>query len=281
MQTDLTKHEPMTYAAYHNMPGVRSSLLAQMLDSPAMYRHVKSNPIEPKPAMLLGTAIHTAVLQPDLFESEIVVWTGGARRSDAKKAEYAEFARDAIDNHKTVVDAGQRVKAKRIAGAVMADPESADIINSSEKEVVYTWTDPWTGIDCKARIDLVRDDGAVFDLKSTRTADPFLFARQSQDLDYWMRLAMYRVGAALVSPVPEVGIIAAWTGLPYFGYVHAYELQETHLAYGEDEYFGCLKRLKECLDTDVWPGPAFPPYLDRPAYSMPKKDAGPLDFDGI
>src|SRR5690606_26638227 len=54
--------------AYHRWPVASQTVLKIMRDrSPAHARQYMLTPPEPTPAMVLGQAIHMAILQPDLF----------------------------------------------------------------------------------------------------------------------------------------------------------------------------------------------------------------------
>lgn len=272
-------HEPMTYAEYHNMPGVRSSSLIHILDSPAMYNFKLLNPKPPTDALVLGSAVHTSVLEPDRFPLDFVVWTGGDRRSKVAKARWAAFQFEAEESGQTIVTQAQYDIALRVRDAVYANPEAAEIIAVSTHENTHTWTDPETGLLCKCRTDIELPDGSLVDLKTGRNIGQRLFGMAAEDYAYWMRMAMYVVGLTETRPVPKVSIIAALNCAPFMGYVTVYKLRAEQLAYGEQQFYECLRRVKECQQSGIWPGPVFDDYLERPAYAMPDED--PVDFSGI
>ena len=56
---------------YHAMPGASASRLNTMFKkSPAHMKHMIESPEEPTSAMIIGTATHSAILEPDLFQKE-------------------------------------------------------------------------------------------------------------------------------------------------------------------------------------------------------------------
>src|SRR5690606_26886762 len=58
---------------YHRWPAASQTVLKIMRDrSPAHARQYMLTPPEPTPAMVLGAAIHAAILQPDVFARQYV-----------------------------------------------------------------------------------------------------------------------------------------------------------------------------------------------------------------
>ena len=55
---------------YHAMPGASASRLKQLQRSAAHMRYAMDNPQEPTQAMIIGTATHSAILEPVLFAKE-------------------------------------------------------------------------------------------------------------------------------------------------------------------------------------------------------------------
>ena len=62
-------------ADYHKNPAVSSSMAKLALESMQLYRDHQAGLVERKetPSMMLGTAIHAAVLEPELFKSDFIV----------------------------------------------------------------------------------------------------------------------------------------------------------------------------------------------------------------
>ena len=71
---------------YHLHPAVGHSGLVRIMRSPAHYREYVAHPPEPTPAMQLGTAFHTALLEPDRFGQSFVVAPKFDRRTKDGKA---------------------------------------------------------------------------------------------------------------------------------------------------------------------------------------------------
>ena len=60
-------------AEYTDAKGIRSSLLKQILITPAHYQFALQHPKETTAAMSLGTALHAALLEPAAFDAAFAV----------------------------------------------------------------------------------------------------------------------------------------------------------------------------------------------------------------
>jgi hypothetical protein len=128
----------MSYAEYVGVPGVRWSHLRELKTSPLHYS-VRSQTEHPDtPSTVLGRQVHAAVFEPELFETEYVVCDLNRNSNDWKafKAEH---------DPEMIMKTAERDNALRIAEAVRADPDAADVLAlPGEAEQVVTWTDPTT-----------------------------------------------------------------------------------------------------------------------------------------
>ena len=70
---------------YHAAPGASASRLKQLKRSAAHMKYDMDNPQEPTPAMIIGSATHSAILEPDLFVKEWGRLPEGDGRSKAVK----------------------------------------------------------------------------------------------------------------------------------------------------------------------------------------------------
>lgn len=256
----------MNESEYRAAPGVNWSTLKHMGKSPLHYRHaVDAPPTDPTPAMILGTAMHLLTLQPER-EGEIAVWDGDRRGKEwaAFKAENAAkliLKRDDYDN------------AKAMALAVLEHPVAAALLAHTVREAPVFWTDPATGLLCKARLDAAKP-GAVIDLKSARDVSPRAFGRQSAALDYPGQLAHYHEAwVEYAKHDVSCYIIAVESDVPHD--VAVYELDDVVMAAARARRRAYLDRVAECTATGIWPGqvPDLAP-LDIPTYYLEDTDNG-------
>ena len=76
---------------YHKAYGLSCSDLKVMLRSPAHYHASLLFPQKTTPEMLLGSALHTAVLQPELFDEEYMELPKLDRRTKEGKELYKSY----------------------------------------------------------------------------------------------------------------------------------------------------------------------------------------------
>lgn len=235
----------MNFAAYCQVDAVNWSTLKCMSASPLHYRHRLETPRDDTPAMRFGRACHTAVLEPDRFPLEWVVFDG-RRAGNA----WAEFA--AVNADRGILTRSEYETALAVRDAVHAHPAAAKLLAGCEYEQTVLWNDPDTGIACKARPDAVNKRTLV-DLKTTRTIDARKFGRVAYDLDYFGQLAFYAEGLAITTGrYYEAFIVAVESECPHD--VGVFAVEPDSLAAAADRSHEYLERVAQCRTADDWPG---------------------------
>lgn len=255
-------------SVYDSWGAINFSRLEPFSRSAAHAREYMTNPPEPNAQMVIGQAVHVAVLEPALFESLYVSAPDDApeRRSKADKAWWAAF--EAAAGERTVLKPDEYKRVLLIRDAVWAKPRAAQILSgeANARECSIVWTDETTGELCKARLDLLSGylGGALIDLKTTRDASAWKFGRDAAAFDYPGQLAFYRDGLnALVPRDRPVFIIAIEQEPPFASAI--YELDGDVLSEGRRRYRKYLDTFAECKRSGVWP--SYPDAMLRvPAY---------------
>lgn len=182
-----------TNEQYHRGPGVSKSALdvvanASMRHYWHRYLNPDREPEEPTPALVLGSAVHSIILEPDLFTSQYVANPGIERRSNAGKAEYAAF----IAEHagKTILTDEQMQQCLAIRDAVHLHPVAAGLLTGGKSEQSVFAADPETGELIKCRIDYLAED-LIVDVKTTDDASPAGFGKSSANYRYPHQVAWY------------------------------------------------------------------------------------------
>ena len=253
MLFDLTNHPGLTNEAYHELEAVSPSRLKVLARSPLHYWDRFLAPdrekSEPTAAMQLGTALHTAVLEPELWDSTIAVPPHAFdRRTKAGKERADAFAAESEGCLVLTPDDADTVR--RMVDAVRRHPAAAFLLElPGRREASYTWIDPETGLACKTRPDWhSEDDFAVVDLKSTKDASRVEFAKSIANLDYHVQAAWNRRALGkerfLTIEVENVR--------PYA--VAVYPASAAMLAAGERRIDRAMEQLAECWRTGIWPG---------------------------
>lgn len=241
-----------SYEAYRATGGVNISSLLLMARSPLHYKHATTPGAEPQPdtdAMAFGRLVHLAILEPDKYRSDVAVWTGGRRAGK-------EWDAWQLDNagkvHATKSEAAQ---CEAMSLAVWSHPIAEPYLAlPGLAEVTMRWTHP-SGIECKSRLDFyVPGTGTVIDLKTSRDASEFAFARSAASLKYATRAAFYVDAVRYATgSMPNSYVLLVVEKTPPHAVV-CYRLSECDIEHGRVEYERLLARLKECIEADRWPG---------------------------
>ena len=229
-----------SFSDYWSRPGTNWSRLKHMSDSPLHYHYHLTHPIEDTTRLLLGRAVHTAVLEPDAFPLAYAVYDG-ARRAGK---DWETFS--AANASKSILKASEYQLCLDVRDAVRGNPRAVELL-SGDSEVTRTWTDDSTGIACKARLDHLSD--ALVDLKTTASIEQHRFEATAARMVYHGQLAYYRRS---IGDAPPVYMIAVEIDPPHD--VAVYRVDEEALGYGDMLVAGLLRRVQECTAANEWPG---------------------------
>lgn len=163
-------------AAYDAHDALNQSGAKLVLVSAGHYKAYLDAPDKDTPALKMGRLVHLFCLQPELFNSEVVVVSADApkkptaKQREAKKPKpetleaikyWDEFEASAAG--KIVCDADEYAEAIQIAGAMKAQADSWGITPVAT-ELCLTAT--YMGIPIKAQLDLITADGWIYDYKT-------------------------------------------------------------------------------------------------------------------
>jgi hypothetical protein len=234
-----------------------SSGLRQMLRTPAHYRAYRdgtSADARDTPAKAIGRAIHTKVLEPELFDEQYVV----SPCSDRRLKEFKEFA--ARHQDRTILVAKDMATIEGGAASIRGHERAHSLISTAYVEHTLIWQDEETGIWLKIRPDaLCLEEGVCGDVKSTDDASEEGFLRSCRTYYYDVQAAMYKEGLrACFGRDFDFAFIAVEKDPPYG--VALYGAPDEMLEDGRRLFRKALHRLAHCRDTDEWPG--YQPHQD-------------------
>ena len=196
-----------TNAEYHGYrEAISKSRLANMSVCPAYFKWCEDNPQEPSEDMVLGSAFHKIVLEPETFGDEFVVMPNFDRRTKEGKLKYAEFVE--LSEGKTVIIQDQLETICGMRDSIMSNPYARKLINGNVEQSMY-FTDDLTKVECKCRPDVwrkVADRVVITDLKSAKSVMPNEFMRDCVKYHYDLQTAMYRSGVSKVLNIPKENI---------------------------------------------------------------------------
>jgi hypothetical protein len=239
--------------AYHLNPAISKSHLDQVNRSPAHYwmRYLDParQPTPPTEAMLIGTATHTAILEPHLWSEQVAVAPDGInRRTKEGKEAWAAFEADSTG--KVVLKPEDAAVVRRMAEAVHQHPASSFLLDlPGVCEASYFWTDTETGLECKVRPDWHSEDRRLLvDVKTTDDASPEAFKRSCAKFRYHVQAAWYLRGLQ----AEQFLFIAVEKQPPHL--VGVYVATPEMVAAGGRAADRNLTTIAECRAADRWPG---------------------------
>lgn len=244
-------------ADYHGGPGISKSGLDQIARSPLHYwaRYLDPNrtPTEPTPSMKLGTAIHTAVLEPGEFAARHHVAPVVDRRTKDGKATWEAALAAAAEAGAELISNDDAITCMAIANVVRSHPTARKVFATGQAEMSCYWTDRETGLLCKCRPDWLALPFIV-DLKSTGDASAEGFQRSAWNWRYWVQAAWYVDGVEQATGQrPDAFVFAAFEKAPPYACAFYYA-DQAMLDMGRAEYRRLLRILADCMSSDRWPG---------------------------
>jgi hypothetical protein len=258
-------------AEYHKLPLCSKHALDTLAEySPMHLQWHRQNPPKPTAAMIFGSAVHTAVLEPEKFDAEFLV--AGQCGSTVKKSgercanpgiKFTEQTGWVCGTHgkglssqvdeSRLISAEDKEKIVNIVRAIGFNRAASELLNAEGKnEASAFFTHPKTRTECKLRADGIRPGWeCVLDIKTCENASRREFEKAIANYRYFLQAAFYQDG------LKEVGIeinsfvfIACEKSAPYG--VATYRLMDEAIQAGREEYMRDLAIYAECERTGRW-----------------------------
>jgi hypothetical protein len=259
---------------YRQEPAANYSTLKKMA-VPALARYERDHPKPPSPAMVLGSAVDCYLLEPDRFADTYEVpepgdksWPNatcpvcGAQPLAPCTTKKGEPSKRCCAGRRELHDAGSKrvlsweqwQQVQSIVGAVRSHRHARTMIELSRHQVSLFWTDKWTGINCKARLDMAAK-GWLGDLKTCGAgmASRGEWPRHAWKLGYQYQVALYSDGwQALTGELLPWLWLCVETSAPHLIGIH--RAAEAWLIRGRELYRQALRTWAECEASGEWPG---------------------------
>lgn len=236
--------------------GVATNSILKIIDTQTLghYLHyIKTGqdedaaPVKDTEAQLIGRAFHCYVLEPERFASTYGKLPDfGSMQSAKNRARRDEWLgyqpKDRVFLHPRQFDlvAGMRESLMRHRTARL-------MVERGQREVVFRWIDPETGLACQSKIDLF-DEGLAFalDLKSCLSASEDLFGRTIANYRYHVQHAMYAEASKAVGlPIKNFLLVPVEKEPPYFSAI--YQIDEAAEEKGFELLARSLRKLADAM----------------------------------
>jgi hypothetical protein len=250
------------YHSHHE--GISSTGLKTMLRSSAHFKYKPAR--SPSRAMMIGTAIHAALLEPEYFKNSYIVLTSKVK--DRKAAEYKQAVKD--HGEELVLMSGESDKVIGMQEAVLSNPLMASrLTGKGWRELSLFVRDFDTGVLVRVRFDLLLESGIIVDLKKTQDARQEAFSKSINTYEYDLSAALYADAFewATGEQVP-FEFAAVEEEMPHG--CKLYRPCETTMQEGRRKYRLALDTFAECEKTGVWPSLPCdePEIISLPSYRM-------------
>lgn len=240
--------------AYHADPvpgGSLSSSGARKLlppSCPAKFRQWADHPEPPSDAMDLGTAAHKLVLGAgiDIHIVEAPDYRTKAAREERDEASAAG---------KLPLLPKENAQVHAMADAIRSHPKLGRIFvpGNGRPEQSMFCRDPETGVWLRSRLDWMTDRALIVDLKTSKSANPYSFARSAADFGYHVQDAFYRhVYQVVTGEWPRFVFVVIEKEPPYL--VSVCQFDDASVAYGSELVRQAIERYRDCTEAGVWPG---------------------------
>lgn len=267
---DIRIVQDMPAEQYHASTELSKSGLDQFKRSPAHYKAwldgQETN--ETTPAMVFGSAVHCALLEPKKFESEYSVFSGD-RRTKAGKEEYETLKARGIK----LISAEDQEAIRRMQQNILTHNAASKLIKPGTYHAEVSVFGEINGIKTKARMDILPHFEAVNgdcigDIKTTSDASPAEFAKSIANFRYHVQAAWY----LRFFPTRTRFVFIAIEKTPPYE-LAVYELDQQAIDLGNYEIDRQLELFRSCQDFDSWPGYSTQTTtLNLPTWAYTKKD---------
>jgi hypothetical protein len=254
VKTALQGLHELVAADYHALNAINKTGLDYIAKSPAHYQAYLKEPQEPTDAMIIGTATHYGVFEPELLYKNFFARPEGIDgRTKDGKARLEELGRQ--NAGKTMIKADEMAMIEGMMKSVRGHKLASQLISGGKAEMSAIAQDQEYGVLCKARPDYIRSDDTIIDLKTTDDASFFAFQRKVKGFRYHVQAAWYldTVNAAIGREQFKQFVLLVVEKSAPFGLI-VYELDADAIKIGRIEARQNLKVYAECLKKNEWPG---------------------------
>jgi hypothetical protein len=268
----------ITNEQYHASAGISRSKLMLLDKSPYHFWYETMSGLADKqeatPAMNIGSAFHTMLLEPANFQREFCVkpklegMPPSVLMKEVGKEQYEQVkaARTAVQNRnnelmeefkqhsegKILLSEDQFAKVSKMVELVSKHEIVTTLLDEAVYEQSIFWTDKETGLQFKTRPD-IWSSKMVVDLKTTNNASAYSFMRSALEYGYYLQAGMaHEACKALDKPFDMFVILACEKEAPHVPAI--YIMKDDALQFGINQFTNYKRKLKKCLDENKWEG---------------------------
>tara|TARA_E500000331_G_C17252275_1_gene711692 strand:+ start:1560 stop:2471 length:912 start_codon:yes stop_codon:yes gene_type:complete len=219
-------------------------------------------------ALVVGSATHCYILEPDKFDSRFVIAPKIDKRTKAGKEEWAEFEKTLVRKDGRDIEAiteeefGMIVNMKK---AVQNHGLARSLLSEGISEETIVWNDEKTGCLMKGKLDWRRpEEKIIIDLKTTRDASREGVLKSAFNYRYHVQQSVYIDGVQTITGENDYRFMFIFVEkYPPYG-VSVIELDDVAYDLGHKQYITDIEKVTLWLEiarnrlqegmTDVFSG---------------------------
>lgn len=268
---DGKQHPRLPAEVYHSSARISRSdlVLLKLPNTPADFMYERGIVEPPSAAMVRGSALHTAILEPDLFEQQFALMpldAKNAKKEDKQRiqdflAENEAEGRQVVgwDYRRRQLALGEVQTLIEVPKRVREDPYIRRVLQGPGfTEVSVAWD--VDGVGKRARIDRTyygEDGPVVVDLKSVGQRGGAwgpTFARDMANRELQMQAGHYLEGMTeSTGEEHRLWLFVAYECVPPYK-VALHPLSDEAIEQGRRECVAATDLFRRCRDADEWPG---------------------------
>lgn len=236
----------MPSEVYHAHDSISNSGLKLVERSPAHYKYAPKR--EAGRNMVIGSALHMAVLEPAIFYSTYIVANGA---KDRRSKEYKDLC--TAHEEEFILMPNEYERIMDIWRSLMNDDSIASLMMlPGQNELSGFSIDPKTGVTCRHRFDKLLNGSIAIDLKTSIDARPDAFSRASYNYNYHVQAAFYMDQFDWITGVEidDFIFIVVESESPYA--CKMYRLDAESINVGRDTYRRALDEYAKCKASGIW-----------------------------
>jgi exodeoxyribonuclease VIII len=230
---------------YHAHNSISNSGLTLVARSPAHYFFAA--PWQQTRAIEIGSAFHTALLEPERFETEYMAVSVDDRRS----VEYKDAAK--IHGREKTLKKSEGDSIAVMLESINANEDAANLFKKEGwAEVSIFVEDPETGLVMRCRFDWLTEDGEAVDLKKTQDCREWAFSKSLYNYRYHCQAAMYShiYKIATGSPLKSFQFLAVEEQPPCANIL--FDIDHFAKQYGFTEYRKAMTEYAKAFESGIW-----------------------------
>lgn len=209
---------------------------------------------EPTNAMIMGSAFHCMILEPETFNDRYAIMPEPVLLKEVGKEQYQlykELMAQTEESGKTVLPYGMYVDLGKMLDAFQKNSIGLGLIKDARIEHSFFWQDKHSGLILKCRPDALHSN-IIVDLKTTSDASPKAFQNEMVRYGYHVQGAMIRDAVEIIegNRIEKVINVVIETKYPYA--MGIYIIDEFALDEGHRKYKQICLDLKAALEQQVW-----------------------------